>query len=167
MKTNDATHAWKTLLASLLPLSWKVIPRAGGEAIYTTPSGRVGTLTLRPYDEQLGLWRWTVDYYSVRYPRTLRMAEPRRPEGRPCSNELTCHRSELAPLALWLPAWLKAYDEPSEPLPAAPVRLVGAKIWQGGYAWTGKGSRVYAGRPGKKAKKSNDIAAMTDPVTDR
>ena len=151
-KRDDAKQAWKTLLAAVQAFGWKVTPRAGQEAIYTTPRGRVGTLTLKPYDEGLGVWRWTVDYLSVRYPRTLTMAVPQRPDGRPGSNELTCDRSELPRLGAWLAAWLQAYDDPAATLPAAHGRLEGAKVWPGGYAWTAKGARAYAARPGAKAK---------------
>ena len=35
---------------------------------------------------------------------------------------------------------------------AAHGRLEGAKVWPGGYAWTAKGARAYAARPGAKAK---------------
>jgi hypothetical protein len=158
MKKDDrgASAAWKVLLAGVAALGWKVTRRADREAIYRTPVGRVGTLTLKPYgNPHRGAWRWTVDRYDVRYPGKLVMASPQLPAGRVERNsELSCALAELDALAKWLPVWLAAYDA-GKPLPAMPVDVPerdhslpnphAANTWNGGYTWTALGSLIQSG----------------------
>jgi hypothetical protein len=129
--------AWDLLLAGITRMGWKVVRRADCEAIYTTSAGRVGTLTLKPYlggKPRTDLWRWTVDYYSVRWPRRNEMAMPEKPHAAQLAmvggNELTCAEVEVVALGEWLVAWLSAYDA-GAPLPEGP-----GFAWRGGYLWT-------------------------------
>ena len=159
MKTDDqkASAAWKVLLAGVASLGWKVTRRADREAIYRTPAGRVGTLTLKPYgNPHHGVWRWTVDRYDIRFSGKLVMASPRPPTGREerKDSELSCALAELNALANWLPRWLEAYDA-GTPLPATPVDVSErdqslpnphrANTWNGGYTWTALGTIVQRG----------------------
>lgn len=146
----EARAAWNVVLGGLQAIGWKVTRRAGREAIYTTTEGRVGTLTLRPYSgRSLRVWRWTVDYYSVRWPRLMEIASPAPPTSyaAPVGNELTCAVGELAALAPWLVEWLRAYDRGPDGWPVCPVALErrgGEEVatWSGGYTWTVAANRA-------------------------
>ncbi len=135
-----ATVAWDALLEGVQAAGWRVWRRRGREAIYRTPGGRVGTLTLKEYDD--GAWRWTVDRASIRWPGKMTLATPVQPADRDnCDNEFTCDVAELAVVGAWLVPWLVAYDAGTR-FPDTPVPLSRGEVtWECDYCWTALGER--------------------------
>ena len=140
-KSKIAKKARKIVVDTLKNDGWKVRNRASGESIYTTPSGRISTLSLQLYADG-GFWRWHIDRMVVRIPGQLKMAEPCPPRGMSGDKELTVFEDELVETAEWLAHWMIAAEAGQE-LPVCPVALEKGDLGTSNDVWTEQASTAY------------------------